>query len=192
MNRRIEFAALVEPQTQTRPKARRIGNMVTIYYPQSEKIKAYRKSITDAFAAAVGQDFAPPDADCRVVVSIDFVFKRPVYLLKKDAYLGIIPRLTSPDVDNLIKNVLDALTGHAWKDDNQVWLGRCAKFNSEVEFAGKSGRKMISTPGYTYVNLQYIEDDVHHLEDKSWHHLDSARHLIEQLTAKRTSNESMT
>ncbi|SUM32095.1 putative holliday junction resolvase, phage associated [Staphylococcus gallinarum] len=27
---------------------------------------------------------------------------------------------TKPDIDNLIKTVLDAANGHLWKDDNQI------------------------------------------------------------------------
>ena len=29
-------------------------------------------------------------------------------------------KTTRPDIDNLVKNVLDALNGVAWEDDNQV------------------------------------------------------------------------
>ncbi|HDG6220165.1 TPA: RusA family crossover junction endodeoxyribonuclease, partial [Staphylococcus aureus] len=28
--------------------------------------------------------------------------------------------VTKPDIDNLIKTVLDACNGHVWKDDNQI------------------------------------------------------------------------
>ncbi len=34
---------------------------------------------------------------------------------------GTIPKTTKPDCDNLIKCVLDALNGYAWKDDSQVY-----------------------------------------------------------------------
>ncbi|HFD6100900.1 TPA: RusA family crossover junction endodeoxyribonuclease [Staphylococcus aureus] len=29
-------------------------------------------------------------------------------------------KVTKPDIDNLIKTVLDACNGHVWKDDNQI------------------------------------------------------------------------
>ncbi len=38
---------------------------------------------------------------------------------KKNEMVGR-SKVTKPDIDNLIKTVLDACNGHVWKDDNQI------------------------------------------------------------------------
>lgn len=38
---------------------------------------------------------------------------------KKNEMVGQY-KVTKPDIDNLIKTVLDACNGHLWKDDNQI------------------------------------------------------------------------
>lgn len=38
---------------------------------------------------------------------------------KKAQAIGQL-KVTKPDIDNLIKTVLDACNGHVWKDDNQI------------------------------------------------------------------------
>ena len=56
-----------------------------------------------------------------IKVSMTFCHKRPGRLNRKKDTVARIPKVTKPDIDNMIKMVLDVLTkAGAWKDDNQV------------------------------------------------------------------------
>jgi Holliday junction resolvase RusA-like endonuclease len=60
--------------------------------------------------------------ECPISVGICAVFPYVKSLSKcLIAAGGTIPKTTKPDGDNLIKCVLDALNGYAWKDDSQVY-----------------------------------------------------------------------
>jgi len=59
----------------------------------------------------------------RLKVSLTFAMKIPKSMKKDDvlkAVNGEIVPLKRPDIDNLIKAVLDALNGVAWVDDKQI------------------------------------------------------------------------
>lgn len=63
--------------------------------------------------------------DGPVYLRVDAVFCRPRHHLTKDGALTAAGRrATIPgsrmDVDNIAKAVMDALNGHAWRDDRQV------------------------------------------------------------------------
>jgi len=56
-----------------------------------------------------------------VKVSMTFCHKRPQRLNRKKDTVARIPKTTKPDIDNMIKMVLDVLTkAKIWNDDNQV------------------------------------------------------------------------
>lgn len=63
---------------------------------------------------------------CAVDIKIFFHFSRPVYHYGSGKNEGKLKpssnkhHIVKPDVDNLIKFVLDALTGLYWVDDNQI------------------------------------------------------------------------
>jgi len=155
---KISFVAPGEPKSQPRPRVGKYG----VYYPLSKKIEAYRKAILDSFNAAALEAGLPgrltTDPEVVVVVSTIFVFSRPRRLLTRAAPKGWIPKLTTPDVDNLMKNVLDALKGASWVDDNQVWLEHVGKIYAKTETGGASGKKMVSGLPLTYIALSYHED----------------------------------
>lgn len=58
---------------------------------------------------------------------------------------GYILPVVKPDLDNVIKLIMDALNGYAWKDDNQV-----------VEIISK---KMYGVEPHTDVHIEIIETD---------------------------------
>lgn len=51
----------------------------------------------------------------RVEISLEFIFERP-----KRTKKSVIYKKTKPDIDNLIKAVLDAMNKVIYKDDNRV------------------------------------------------------------------------
>ncbi|OHR08004.1 Holliday junction resolvase, partial [Staphylococcus sp. HMSC078A12] len=63
-----------------------------------------------------------------VIVTLKFIFTPPKSWSKKKrlAMVGKYKR-TKPDVDNLMKTVLDAGNKHLWKDDNQIVDARTLK-----------------------------------------------------------------
>ncbi len=54
---------------------------------------------------------------------IDFYLKRPATLPKK-----VLEPIKRPDIDNLVKTVLDALNGYAFKDDSQIVMLTANKY----------------------------------------------------------------
>lgn len=104
----------------------RMGKFGTYTPPKSSK---YMK---DQVAALVDQIEAPLDGPVKVCVT--FVHKRPQRLQKKSSPESRILKTTRPDLDNLVKMVLDILTNSGmWNDDNQVTSLVCEDY-----FCGKN------------------------------------------------------
>lgn len=60
---------------------------------------------------------------------MEFLFPRPKRLDRKRDPDGLIPHTSKPDLDNLTKAVLDALTEVGfWRDDSQVYSASCSKY----------------------------------------------------------------
>ena len=98
-----------DPVALGRPRMSRFG----AYTPK--KSRDYQKSMLDALDAVD----APLDGP--VKLSITFCHKRPQRLNRKKDTVARIPKTTKPDIDNLIKMVMDVLTkAEVWLDDNQV------------------------------------------------------------------------
>lgn len=75
--------------------------------------------------------------DCGLRVNLYFYFSLPKYLQKKSKD-SLIYHTKKPDLDNLSKTYLDALTGLVWKDDAQVvhlnvWKGYGEHARTEIE-----------------------------------------------------------
>ena len=67
-----------------------------------------------------------------VEVQITAILKRPKYMQKPKFYKGLIPHTKRPDLDNIVKAVLDALN-NTLKDDAQVHTLRAQKFYAEID-----------------------------------------------------------
>jgi crossover junction endodeoxyribonuclease RusA len=77
-----------------------------------------------------------------VVLNARFIFARPASHLKKSGELRAgVPRLPigrgTPDVDKLVRAVLDALTGIAFVDDSQV-----VGINAGAEYGNTNGAEL--------------------------------------------------
>lgn len=105
-----------EPKPQPRPRAYRRGQFVGVYNPSNADAWKVR-------CAVVAHDAIGKPFEGAVRVALWFMMPRPASHLTKQGK----PRTTAPthhaqrpDVDNLAKAVMDALSGIAFRDDAQV------------------------------------------------------------------------
>lgn len=106
MDERFSFEVRGRVIGSARPRVTRFGT----YIPQ--KTRAYRERIRGEFMEAGGMKRTGP-LSVRVSVFRELPKSRPKRVDSE-------PDTFKPDVDNIAKNVLDALNGIAWDDDSQV------------------------------------------------------------------------
>jgi Holliday junction resolvase RusA-like endonuclease len=113
----IEVIGRPIPQGSKRAFVVRGTNRAVIVDQQGQALGLWREAIARAARTAQG---GPTHRPVRVV--IDFLFARPKGHTGKKGLLPSAPKhmTTKPDLDKLIRAVLDALTGVVWVDDSQV------------------------------------------------------------------------
>lgn len=116
----VFFKVPGKPQGKARPRV--VGGHA--YTPQ--KTKDFEQAVAWAFKAAGGKIM-----DGYIKVTVTAFYEITKSTSKKNRELmerGIILPTVKPDIDNVIKAVLDALNGIAYRDDNQVVQLNGAKF----------------------------------------------------------------
>lgn len=110
-----------DPVPQPRARITTRGRFAHGYVPASHAIHEYRAKIAEAWKAARDADDLEPFLG-PVEMSIMWHFERPKSHLRRNGTVKpSAPVFPNPDVDNLEKGILDALTkAGAWKDDKQV------------------------------------------------------------------------
>lgn len=112
----MDFIVDCKPQGKARPRFSRKSGVV--YTPK--KTAKYEKAIAKAYIDSGGKCIP---ADCYVSVSVCAFFPIPKSYSKAKRQACIDRDLRpdkKPDMDNIIKSVLDALNGVAYEDDKQV------------------------------------------------------------------------
>lgn len=125
----IVFTVPLIPAAKGRPRFARVGAFVRTFTP-AKTDEAERNFV------AMAARFAP-DAPFEGVVEIDLTFMFPIPTSwpkwrQEAAAVGEVAHTSRPDVDNVQKLVLDALTstGRWWRDDAQIASLRARKLYS--------------------------------------------------------------
>lgn len=118
----ISFFAAGDPKGQPRPRAFSRGGHARVFDPGTAE------GWKSAVALAAKPHLPPEPIAAPVFVTMDFFFARPKSHFRTGKRAGELrdgaPDLytSKPDVDNLAKAVLDAMTTIGfWRDDAQVW-----------------------------------------------------------------------
>jgi Holliday junction resolvase RusA-like endonuclease len=117
----ITFTIYGDIVAQQRPKFARIGKYIQTYDPKP--CKEYKKVVQLFANQAVAQQkgFVPYEGPVEVVVWFFFAIPKSYSMAKRmDAANGRIRPTGRPDLDNLVKGVMDAVNGILWKDDSIV------------------------------------------------------------------------
>jgi Holliday junction resolvase RusA-like endonuclease len=123
MNTPCRVEVIADPVAQPRPRATVVAGRPRIYNPPTTK--AYKSQIINLFVRIPGRY----EQGVPVKVTIDYYFDRPKSMNRKKDEDKIICHTKKPDLDNLNKAVLDALSESGiWHDDRQVADLRSRKF----------------------------------------------------------------
>ena len=101
--------------------------------------KAFEKRIRDEWLLAHDDSYA----GWRGAVALDVAYQNP----KPDSAAEGSLDLTKPDVDNVLKLVMDALNGTAWRDDAQV-----------VDVHALKARRYTRRFVYLRIEVRYLDD----------------------------------
>ena len=112
------------PVAMGRPRFTRTGRAYT-----AQTSRTYKEEQVKHLEAAKGENWSPLDGVLRI--QITFIHPRTKRLLRVKGELpqGRIWRSKKPDIDNLIKMVLDIITqSEIWVDDNRVVCLSCEDY----------------------------------------------------------------
>ena len=119
------------PQPKERPRATVVAGRAKIYTPRTTE--AYEKRIRTEWVKAYGDK--PEEGPLRA--RIYFGMPIPKSETKANKALMMVRKLfpaKKPDLDNLIKAVMDAVNGVAYKDDCQIVTILARKNYSEIPY----------------------------------------------------------
>lgn len=115
----MNFTVFGEPKAKGRPRFARRGAFVSTY--TDKDTLEYEKLVKFAYLEACSN--IPQNLEGEVSMKIDAFFSIPKSISKKKTELMIIGEIKHtkrPDVDNIIKSILDGLNKVAFKDDSQI------------------------------------------------------------------------
>ena len=116
------------PKAQPRPRMARNGH---VYNPHSADV--WKEEIKACFRPVLGEPITGP-------VSLNVLFYLPAPKAMKIADGQYIPHAKKPDLDNLLKAVMDAMSDvGVWNDDAQVSVTKAGKWYT----GGKTGAGIV-------------------------------------------------
>ena len=123
----LEFIVEGDPQGKARPRFSQKSG--TVYTPA--KTVRYERLIRKALLDAGGETIP---AGCYVAITVDAYFRIPKSYTKGKRLAckhNVNRPAKKPDIDNVLKAVMDALNGVAYEDDKQVVEVICRKWYSQ-------------------------------------------------------------
>lgn len=118
------------PKGRPRTKLYKFG----VYTPKRtvDNQKAIRKHLTKILTLNEALELDWPLSG-PLIVTINFYLKRPKNLCRKKDPRGPIIHTKKPDLDNLVKQILDAAEGFLWEDDKTIWSLTCKKYYHGID-----------------------------------------------------------
>ncbi len=128
---RIDFTVAGVPQPQGSAKAFiPKGWNRAVITSDNKKLRPWRQDVSMMAQEAMKKAPGVPNwhvTDKAVEVACYFYFQKP-----KSAGRKVTRKITKPDIDKLLRGVLDALTGIVFRDDAQVVGVQCYKLFDEA------------------------------------------------------------
>lgn len=140
----VQFIIPGRPVGKGRPRFTRNGHCWT-----PDKTVAYERDIKLAYWGKYGK--RKYEADKALAVEIILYYPRPKSMAKHKrlmAQKGVLRPTVKPDVDNVIKSILDALNGVAFEDDRQIVQIECEKWYDITE--ENEGFASVTLKGWDY------------------------------------------
>lgn len=103
------------------PVAKQRARTVNKHTYTPRKTVLYENRVMDAFLSSYPNHHpaeGPVTLQIMAVFPVPASWSRPK---KLRALANIVKKITRPDIDNVMKSVMDGLNGVAWKDDGQIW-----------------------------------------------------------------------
>ena len=123
----MRFIIPGNPQAQGRPRFARIGKFVRTYDP-AESVSFKNK--VALFARDSGAQLF--ETDRPLTLKVKFFLKRPKNKMRRKDSINAIGCAKKPDLDNLVKAILDGLNGIIYRDDGQVQKCEAEKYYHEI------------------------------------------------------------
>ena len=140
MTQTIKFTIPINPKGAQRPRFTKRGHAYThkdmVNFQATVRDFAYRIMTCEETPAynIIHNPFTGP-----VELNVIFYFKRPLSKIWKIKDMPQYRYTSTPDIDNLLKNILDGLNGVVWLDDRQV----CKSMQEKWVCAGEDNRPRI-------------------------------------------------
>lgn len=114
---KINTVPIAQPRQRHRIARDKAGEpFVRNFTPTDSPVNAYKAALQRAASEA----YQGPPLEGPLALSVLFVLPRPGRLIWKKRPMPREPHEVKPDVDNLLKSSIDALTGLLWRDDTQI------------------------------------------------------------------------
>lgn len=118
----VTFSADVKPLQRPALQSGKGGN---VYYKNGAEYQDFKATLYAACSMALPDDWEPYDQP--VEIRVVFQYKRPMSRPNAEW------KDSTPDTDNLLKPVQDALTKLVWTDDKTVVIERAAKIYGDED-----------------------------------------------------------
>lgn len=127
----IEFTYYGEIKGKGRPRFRNAGKFIQTY--TDANTKNYEMSLKEAYLQANQESYMNPDDPLLLRLQVWQQIPKSVSKKKRQQMLdGDIRPTKKPDIDNILKSVLDSLNKVAFYDDTQIVMIMCSKFYSDM------------------------------------------------------------